>query len=142
MLHRVDNKTTCAAYSGWLSYSSSKRELFLEVGKELAINNACAVVPSKFRIKITIKAIQGDNISLPRRLKTSGVDNCLIFKKALWAPSVISAIAKNAFAVFSIGVQRNGGMLIDATWKNIPLQNHKESLKSANHVHPFGSSKK
>jgi hypothetical protein len=94
MLSKVDNKTTCAAYSGRFPYSKAKSALFLDVGKELAINKACAVVPSNFNVKIMMIATAGERIKRPNKLRNSGKEKRLSFIYALCAPSVISAMAK------------------------------------------------
>ena len=120
MLNTVDTKTAWAAYSGWFPYSSANRELFLDVGKELAMSNDWAIVPSSFNVKIMRIAIHGERMSRPIRLRTSGSENRLIFRNAHCAPSVTSAIAKNAFDVFLIGVHRKAGILTETTWKNTP----------------------
>ena len=77
------------------------------------MNKDCAVTPSSFNVKIMIKAIHGERTSRPIRLSINGSENLVIFKKALCAPSVTSAIAKNAFDVFLIGVHMYSGIFIE-----------------------------
>ena len=80
LLNKVDIKTACAAYSGWLSYSKANNALFLDVGNELAINNPWATVPSKPSMRMIRKAMDGESIKRPAKLRISGSGKCVIFK--------------------------------------------------------------
>ena len=69
-------------------------DVFLEVGKELAINNDCATIPSMFSMYITASANNGPISNLPIKAHVMTrwkklslmLDNC--------TPSNMSAIAK------------------------------------------------
>lgn len=84
------------------------------------MNSACATVHSKPKIKRIIKASVGDNTNLPIKLKIRGNENLLIFRKALCAPSVINAIARNALDRFSMGLHRKKGIFTESELRTIP----------------------
>lgn len=124
MLKSVENKTICACNSGSIWYSIAMVDVFLEVGKELAINNDCATIPSMFSMYITASANNGPISNLPIKAHVMTrwkklslmLDNC--------APSNMSAIATKPFASWLRGIKIELGIWIVKDWKKTLIRVH------------------
>src|SRR5699024_11484485 len=121
-LNTVVIRTVCPANSGYTSYSNAICALFLDAGNELAINNPCAVTPSRPRIYISANANAGAMSNLLIQLNNNV--QFIIFRliKATCAPRANKAIGKNEALTPKKGIQINVGMGIRSEEHTSELQ--------------------